>query len=67
VSKAGEAIVRGIERRARRVYYPRWIIGPLLVPSLFQRVVELGAARQGAYDTIRRLNERARAKAKTPA
>src|SRR3954449_638093 len=66
VSKAGEAIVRGIERRARRVYYPPWIIGPLLVPSVFQRVAELGAARQGVADTVRRLNERAKAKAKTP-
>ena len=64
VSKAGEAIVRGIERRARRVYYPPWIIGPLLVPSLAQRVVELGAGRQGVYDTIRKLNERAKEKAR---
>ena len=66
VSKAGEAIVRGIERRARRVYYPPWIIAPLLAPGAFQRLVELGMARRGAYDTISRLNERAQQRAKSP-
>jgi NAD(P)-dependent dehydrogenase (short-subunit alcohol dehydrogenase family) len=66
VSKAGEAIVRGIERRARRVYHPSWILAPLLVPAPFQRLVELGMARQGVFDVIRRLNERARARAQSP-
>jgi NAD(P)-dependent dehydrogenase (short-subunit alcohol dehydrogenase family) len=64
VSKAGEVIVRGIERRARRVYYPPWAIGPLLVPSLFQRLVELGVARSGMVDTVRAFNERAKARTK---
>src|SRR4051794_35240559 len=66
VSKAGEVIVRGIERRARRVYYPPWIIAPLLAPAPFQRLVEFGMARQGVFDVIRRLNERARARAQSP-
>ena len=66
VSKAGEAIVRGIERRARRVYHPRWILAPLLVPAPFQRLVEVGMARRGVFDVIRRLNERARARAQSP-
>jgi NAD(P)-dependent dehydrogenase (short-subunit alcohol dehydrogenase family) len=67
VSKASEAIVRGIERRARRVYYPPWVIAPLIAPAPFQRLVELGMARRGMLDVIRKLNERAaRTKAQTP-
>jgi NAD(P)-dependent dehydrogenase (short-subunit alcohol dehydrogenase family) len=66
VSKAGEAIVRGIERRARRVYHPPWILPALLAPAPFQRAFELGMARQGVYDVIEKLNERARQRAKSP-
>jgi NAD(P)-dependent dehydrogenase (short-subunit alcohol dehydrogenase family) len=66
VSKAGEVIVRGIERRARRVYYPPWILPALLAPAPFQRLIELGMARRGVYDIIEKLNERARQRAKSP-
>jgi NAD(P)-dependent dehydrogenase (short-subunit alcohol dehydrogenase family) len=66
VSKAGEVIVLGIERRARRVYYPPWILPALLAPAPFQRLIELGMARRGVYDIIEKLNERARQRAKSP-
>jgi NAD(P)-dependent dehydrogenase (short-subunit alcohol dehydrogenase family) len=66
VSKAGAVIVRGIERRARRVYYPPWILPLLLAPAPFQRAMELGMARQGVYDVIKKLNARARQRAKSP-
>jgi NAD(P)-dependent dehydrogenase (short-subunit alcohol dehydrogenase family) len=66
VSKAGEVIVRGIERRARRVYYPPWILPALLAPAPFQRIIEFGMARQGISDVIEKLNERARQRAQSP-
>jgi NAD(P)-dependent dehydrogenase (short-subunit alcohol dehydrogenase family) len=66
VSKGVGAIVCGIERRARRVYYPRWIIAPLLVPSAFQRVIELGMARRGVFGMIKKLDERAQQRAQSP-
>ena len=66
VSKGVEKIVRGIEGRSRRVYYPNWIIAPLLVPEPFQRLIELGMARRGVFDTIRKLDERAQRRAQTP-
>jgi NAD(P)-dependent dehydrogenase (short-subunit alcohol dehydrogenase family) len=66
VSKAGEVIVRGIERRARRVYYPPWILPALLAPAPFQRLIELGMARRGVYDVIEKLNERAKQRAQSP-
>jgi NAD(P)-dependent dehydrogenase (short-subunit alcohol dehydrogenase family) len=66
VSKAGEVIVRGIERRARRVYYPPWAIAPLWAPAPFQRLIELGMARQGVFEVITKLNERARQRAQSP-
>jgi NAD(P)-dependent dehydrogenase (short-subunit alcohol dehydrogenase family) len=66
VSKAGAVIVRGIERRARRVYYPPWILPMLLAPAPFQRAIELGMARQGVYDVIQKLNARAKQRAKSP-
>jgi NAD(P)-dependent dehydrogenase (short-subunit alcohol dehydrogenase family) len=46
-----DAIERGIERRARRVYAPRWV-GPVLpVRMAVQRVVELGT-RRGLRETL---------------
>jgi NAD(P)-dependent dehydrogenase (short-subunit alcohol dehydrogenase family) len=40
-----DAIVRGIERRSRRVVAPRWV-GPVLpIRMLAQRIAELGARR----------------------
>jgi NAD(P)-dependent dehydrogenase (short-subunit alcohol dehydrogenase family) len=67
VSKAGEALVRAIERRARRAYHPNWILPMLLAPAPFQRIAELGMARQGIGDLVRRVNERARERSQTPA
>lgn len=66
VSKGVEAIVRGIEGRARRVYYPRWIIAPLLVPAPFQRLIEFGMARRGVFPMIKKLDERAQPRAQSP-
>jgi hypothetical protein len=66
VSKGVEAIVRGIERRARRVCYPRWIIAPLLVPAPFQRLIELDMARRGVFPMIKKLDERAQRRAQSP-
>jgi len=36
VSVAGAAIVRGVERRARFVYAPRWVLGALLLRTVLQ-------------------------------
>jgi NAD(P)-dependent dehydrogenase (short-subunit alcohol dehydrogenase family) len=66
VSKGVEAIVRGIERRARRVWYPPWIIAPLVAPAPFQRLLELGMARRNGFELIRRLDERALKRAQSP-
>jgi hypothetical protein len=66
VSKGVEKIVRGIEGRSRRVYYPPWIIAPLLAPAQFQRLIELGMARRGVFETIRKLDERAQRRAQSP-
>jgi NAD(P)-dependent dehydrogenase (short-subunit alcohol dehydrogenase family) len=66
VSKGVEKIVRGIEGRSRRVYYPNWIIAPLLAPAPFQRLIELGMARRGMFETIKKLDERAQRRAQSP-
>jgi NAD(P)-dependent dehydrogenase (short-subunit alcohol dehydrogenase family) len=52
VERAGRAVVRGIERRARRVYAPRWILPALLAPGLLQPLVDAGARRQGVSDAV---------------
>jgi NAD(P)-dependent dehydrogenase (short-subunit alcohol dehydrogenase family) len=46
VSRAGAAIVRGIERRARYVYAPRWVLAMLLGRTILQPLQELGVRRQ---------------------
>jgi len=66
VSKGVEQIVRGIEARSRRVYYPKWILALLLAPAPFQRLLELGVARGDTYDRIKRLDERAQQRAQSP-
>jgi NAD(P)-dependent dehydrogenase (short-subunit alcohol dehydrogenase family) len=43
VSAAGAAIVRGVEKRARFVYAPRWVLGALLLRTLVQPLSERGA------------------------
>jgi hypothetical protein len=40
-----DAIVRGIERRSRRVVAPGWVASVLPIRMLAQRIVELGARR----------------------
>lgn len=52
VSKAGQAIVRAIEKRARFAYAPRWVIGMLLGRTLVQPLQERQALRQGIDDVI---------------
>lgn len=42
VEHAIDAIVRGVERRARRVYAPRWILPALLAGGAFQQLVDRG-------------------------
>jgi NAD(P)-dependent dehydrogenase (short-subunit alcohol dehydrogenase family) len=66
VSEGVEQIVRGIEARSRRVYYPKWILPLLLAPAPFQRLLELGVARGETYDRIKRLDERAQQRAQSP-
>jgi len=46
VSRAGAAIVRGIERRSRYVYAPRWVLAMLLGRTLLQPLQDLGLRRQ---------------------
>src|SRR3954454_18312081 len=52
VSRAGRAIVRAIEKRARFAYAPRWIIGLLLGRTLIQPLQEKQAIRQGVDELI---------------
>jgi len=52
VSVAGRAVVRGIERRARRVYAPRWILPALLASGAFQHVADAGTRRGDLEDVI---------------
>jgi NAD(P)-dependent dehydrogenase (short-subunit alcohol dehydrogenase family) len=59
-SRAGAAIARGVERRRRRVYAPRWILPMLLAPGLFLPLVERAGAAANA-EAVRISNERDRA------
>jgi hypothetical protein len=52
VSKAGKAIVRAIEKRARFAYAPRWVIGMLLARTLVQPLQEKATLRQGVDDML---------------
>lgn len=40
VARAGEAIAGGVERRARTVYAPRWILPMMIAPGLFLPMIE---------------------------
>ncbi len=51
VEPAIEAIVRGIERRSRRIVSPRWVAPLLPSRMLVQRVLEL-QARRGLAETL---------------
>lgn len=52
VSKAGRAIVRAMERRARYAYAPRWVIGMLLGRTIVQPIQESQAQRRGVEDML---------------
>ncbi len=52
VAVAGKAIVRGIERRSRRVYAPKWILPALLASGAFQHVADAGTRRGGLREVI---------------
>lgn len=52
VSAAGGAIVRGIERRARRVYAPRWVL-PFLYARDFLGPLGERVQRKGTEDAVR--------------
>jgi NAD(P)-dependent dehydrogenase (short-subunit alcohol dehydrogenase family) len=42
VSVAGAAIIRGMEKRARFVYAPRWVVGALYLRTILQPLSERG-------------------------
>ena len=46
VGRAAAVIVRGIERRARFVYAPRWVLPMVLGRTLIQPLQDLGLRRQ---------------------
>lgn len=52
VSRAVDGVVRGIERRARRVVVPRYLWPLILAPGLFERAFEAGARRQGIAEAV---------------
>ena len=53
VSVAGAAIVRGIEKRARFVYAPRWVLPVLYLRTLLQPLSERGVKDDELAETIR--------------
>ena len=57
VSRAGKAIVRGIEKRSRYVYAPRWVKAILMGRTVIQPLQEKGIQRQGVEDILARARE----------
>jgi len=53
VSVAGAAIVRGVERRARFVYAPRWVLPALYLRTLLQPLSERSARDEELAETMR--------------
>jgi NAD(P)-dependent dehydrogenase (short-subunit alcohol dehydrogenase family) len=53
VSVAGAAVVRGIEKRARHVYAPRWVLPALYLRTLLQPLSERGMKDEEILETIR--------------
>ncbi len=53
VSAAGEAIVRGIERRARHVVAPRWVLPVLYLRTLLQPLSERAGTESEIVETMR--------------
>jgi len=53
VSVAGAAVVRGIEKRARFVYAPRWVLPALYLRTLVQPLSERGIKDEELLETMR--------------
>jgi len=53
VSVAGAAVVRGVEKRARFVYAPRWVLPALYLRTLLQPLSERGARDAELVETMR--------------
>jgi NAD(P)-dependent dehydrogenase (short-subunit alcohol dehydrogenase family) len=54
VEPAVDALVRGIERRARTVAYPRWVHGLLVTRGLAQPLAEAASMKRIAAQVLRR-------------
>jgi len=50
---AGERVVAGIERRARRIVVPRWVAPILDLRGVLQPLAELAGARAGVDEAVR--------------
>jgi NAD(P)-dependent dehydrogenase (short-subunit alcohol dehydrogenase family) len=50
---AGERVVAGIERRARRIVVPRWVAPVLDLRGILQPLAELAGARAGVEDAVK--------------
>jgi NAD(P)-dependent dehydrogenase (short-subunit alcohol dehydrogenase family) len=55
---AGAAVIRGIERRARRVIYPRFLRAFMVMRSAMPRVIERALAREKVSDLVDALDAR---------
>jgi NAD(P)-dependent dehydrogenase (short-subunit alcohol dehydrogenase family) len=53
VSVAGAAIVRGMEKRARHVYAPRWVLPALYLRTVIQPLTERGIKDAELEETLR--------------
>jgi NAD(P)-dependent dehydrogenase (short-subunit alcohol dehydrogenase family) len=53
VSVAGAAIVRGVEKRARHVYAPRWVLPAIYLRTLLQPITERGVKDDEIVETMR--------------
>lgn len=58
VGGAGRAVVSGIERRSRRVVYPRWVRATIGLRSIVPRLAEKRLARQDIAWLVDRFDER---------
>jgi NAD(P)-dependent dehydrogenase (short-subunit alcohol dehydrogenase family) len=52
VSRAGQAVADGVERRSRRVYAPKWILPMLLASELLHPLVDAGTRRRGSAEIV---------------
>jgi NAD(P)-dependent dehydrogenase (short-subunit alcohol dehydrogenase family) len=58
VSGAGAAVIRGMERRARRVTYPRWVRASLLLKPALPRLMEAGLRQRDVSGMVDQMDER---------